>query len=320
MKSDQNKNDLQEFMGKKVLVVGGTGFIGRALVNGLLSLGAEVVSLSKTEDRLALMPAEVCCRVADLVDKIGLTRAIGQEKFDYVINAGGYIDHSRYLEGGRRVIEAHFIGTLNLLDLVYRPGLKRFIQIGSSDEYGLAPPPQVEDFREAPFAPYSVAKTGITHLIQALARTEGFPGVIVRLFLVYGPGQGEARFLPQVIQGCLLDRTIPTTRGEQRRDFCFIEDIVEGIILAMMKSEAEGEIINIASGQEVSIRNVMEKIVGIIGKGHPNFGAIPYRLGENMALYASIEKAKTILGWKPSTAFDEGLRKTIKWYEQLIVV
>lgn len=314
MKVDNNRKYFKKFSHRKVLIVGGSGFIGQALAKRLLSLKAAVFSLSRTENRTALMPFGVLCKVADLRDKSGLTRVIGGEKFDYVINAGGYIDHAKYLEGGRQVINTHYVGTLNLLDLVYQPGLKRFIQIGSSDEYGNSPAPQREDMREAAIAPYSAAKVATTNLLQTLARSEGFPGVVVRLFLVYGPGQYEARFLPFVINGCLQNVAFPTSQGEQLRDFCYIEDVVEGLLLSAVKKEAIGQVINIASGKPISIRNVIMKVVELIGGGNPTFGAHSYRSGENMALYANIQKAGTILNWGPTTLLDEGLKKTIVWY------
>lgn len=93
------------------------------------------------------------------------------------------------------MIDTHYAGILNLMDQVYWSGLKRFVQVGSSDEYGIGPAPQNEQLRESPISPYSAAKAGMTHLIQTLSRTERFPGVVVRLFLVYGHGQNQQRFL-----------------------------------------------------------------------------------------------------------------------------
>jgi nucleoside-diphosphate-sugar epimerase len=301
--------------GKRVLVVGGSGFIGAALVRRLLKLKAEVSSIGKRNDgKVKLEMAGH--RVVDIQDHVALAKVISDQEYNIVINAAGYVDHSPYLQGGINVINTHYLGNMNLIDLCYRPCLQRFIYIGSSDEYGLAPSPQQEDLREAPITPYAAAKTGATHLIQTLARTEGFPGVVVRLFLVYGPGQAEYRFLPQVITGCLQNREVPATKGEQLRDFCFIEDVIDGLLLSAVKHEALGQLINIASGKAISIRNMINKVVGIIGKGRPNFGAYPYRLGENMSLYASIKRAKEILGWEPITTLDEGLKKTVSWYEK----
>ena len=184
---------------------------------------------------------------------------------------------TNYSEGGREHIEEHFtaIQKFNfrfVLDKIYR-----FIQIGSSDEYGDAPAPQNEDLREAPISPYSLGKVAATHFLQMLNRTESFPVVILRLFLTYGPGQDQYRFLPQIIRGCLNDVKFPTSSGEQLRDFCFIEDIIKAIFLALEKEKAIGEVMNIASGEPISIYDMINNVKKLIGKGEPSFGEIPYR-------------------------------------------
>lgn len=304
---------------KRVLVAGGGGFIGRALVEKLILLGAHVVSLVQNEKKGRESLPGMTTIVADLRNPTALQKALANYSFEYVFNAGGYIDHSPYLKGGRSVVDTHFVGTLNLLDQVYRSSLKRFVQIGSSDEYGNAIAPQSEGIREAPIAPYSAAKVAVTHLIQTLARTENFPGVVARLFLVYGLGQNQQRFLPQIIKGCFENKTFPTSSGEQLRDFCYVEDAVEGLIHCAAKPQAIGHVINVASGEPVYVRSVIEKVVELIGKGRPDFGAYPYRPGENMELYADINLAKSLLGWKPQTNLEDGLTKTIEYYRRSVI-
>jgi nucleoside-diphosphate-sugar epimerase len=234
--------------------------------------------------------------------------------FDYVVNLGGYIDHKLFMEGGRSLIDAHFSALLNLLEVLPRHRLKRFVQIGSSDEYGNTPAPQHENQREQPISPYSLAKTANTHFLQMLSRTENFPSVILRLFLTYGPGQDSSRFLPQIIRGCLDDATFPTSAGGQLRDFCYVDDSVQAILQALTHPEVEGDVFNVASGIPVSIREMVEKVRNITGSGNPQYGDVPYRNGENMALYANISKAKRLLNWEPTISLDIGLKKTIDWY------
>ena len=96
--------------------------------------------------------------------------------------------------------------------------------------------------------------------MQMLHRTEKYPAVTLRLFLTYGPGQNAARFLPQIIRGCLDDAIFPVSAGEQLRDFCFVDDTVQAIMQALTHSEGDGEIFNIASGKAVSIRKMIDKI------------------------------------------------------------
>jgi nucleoside-diphosphate-sugar epimerase len=294
----------------RLLVVGGSGFIGRHVVPAGVGRGWDVTSLSLHSGHPRVNPS-VKNVAADITDRNGVRSALGDSRFDYVVNCGGYIDHATFSKGGRAVFEAHFDGVMCLAETLDRDALRGFVNIGSSDEYGDAPAPQTEAQRERPISPYSAGKAAATQFLQMLHRTEQFPAVTVRLFLTYGPGQDERRFVPQVIRGCLEGRSFPASEGSQLRDLCFIDDTVAGIFAALEQPAARGEVVNIASGQPVSIRSVVETIQALVGKGDPRYGEVPYRPGENMALYADISCAKKLLGWTPTVTLEEGLRPTI---------
>ena len=233
-------------------------------------------------------------------------------RYDYVVNCSGYVDHSPLEEGGRTVFEDHMTGLLNTIDFIDRDFLKCFVNIGSSDEYGRAPAPQDENLREEPIAPYSLAKMSASHLIQMMNRTQRFPGLVLRLFLTYGPTQNQARFIPQIIQGCLSREPFPASQGLQVRDFCFIDDVVEAIFLALQTPLALGHVINIGSGEPITIGDLIRRIVELVGYGNPQFGALPYRPGESMELFPNTKKARDLLGWSASTSLDAGLKETVK--------
>ena len=296
-----------------LLVIGGTGFIGHHLLKSVQQKGWQLTSVSlkpPTEERFV---GGVRYLHFDLSDR-GLVKSNLDEDFDYVVNLGGYINHRLFREGGRDLIEMHFTALQNLLEVLPSSELKRFVQIGSSDEYGNTKAPQHEGLREQPISPYSLAKVASTHFLQMLHQTENFPAVTLRFFLTYGPGQDTERFLPQTIQGCLIDATFPSSTGEQLRDFCYVDDTVRAILQTLVVPEAVGNVINIASGEPVSIREMIEKVCSFIGSGKPLFGELNYRPGENMSLYANISKAKRILNWEHTTNLDKGLKKTIDWY------
>lgn len=297
-----------------MLVVGGTGFIGRRVANAAAARGLQVSATSLRGYRSAELADGVEVLKLDLGDREGVGRMLNGRDFDYVVNCSGYIDHSPYAAGGRRVLDAHFGGVLNLLEALDRRTLKAFVQLGSSDEYGDAPAPQRESDREAPIAPYSAAKVALTHLLQMLNRSEGFPAIVLRLFLVYGPGQDPARFLPQIIAGCIEGHDFPVSAGEQLRDFCYVDDAVGGILAALDAPGARGRVINLASGQPVRIRELIETVRAQIGRGKPLYGRVPYRAGENMALYADTTLARELLGWRAETSLADGLARTIAWY------
>ena len=302
---------------KRVLVVGGTGFIGFHLLQALVKLGWSVTCLSLTPPKDEFQQQKVKYIYCDISVRENLCGVL-KPNFDYIVNLGGYIDHKHFSVGGRAVIDTHFIGLINLVEISQSEKLKRFIQIGSSDEYGNVKSPQREEAREEPISPYSAAKVSATHFLQMLYRTEKFPATILRLFLTFGPGQKLNRLLPQLIKGCLQNKEIPMSLGKQIRDFCYVEDVVKAIIKALQNDKINGHIINIASGNPISVENITKLVVSRVGGGKPKFGELSYRPGENMSLYASTEKAQDILNWRPQVSLEQGIDKTIDWVKKNI--
>src|SRR3989338_3344666 len=297
----------------RILVIGGTGFIGRHLTRKSLEYTPHVTCLGFSDNAAkALLIENVEFIKCDITERNQLLSALNNKSFDYVFNLSVYIDHTPYFRGGRKVIESHLIGLMNLIDCIDRERLKGFVQIGSSDEYGGTHAPQKEDIREMPISPYSFAKNDESHFIHMLFRTEGFPGVVLRFFLVYGPGQDNKRFLPQIINGCLNNIEFKTSEGKQLRDFCYIDDVIEAMIKAAALPQSKGNVINIASGIPVMIKDVIQKVMLFTDGGKPMWGAHPYRVGENMQLYADISLAKNLLHWEPQVSLDVGLKKTIE--------
>lgn len=302
---------------RKLLVVGGHGFIGSHIVAQSLQRGFETTALSLNSTQFALKRYDfknVTTLNADLRDVESLEAALGSQQFTHVVNCGGYIEHTLFQKGGRRLIQQHLEGVMNLVSALDRTHLQGFVQLGSSDEYGNQEAPQSESERESSISPYSFGKLAATHFLQMLHKTEDFPATVIRVFLAYGPGQNQQRFLPQIIAGCLENKTFPTSAGEQLRDFCYVEDLAQGVLDALETPAVHGECLNLASGTGVSIRTMIETVQKIIGQGFPQFGEIPYRPGENMCLYADTEKAKSLLKWNPATSLEAGLERTINYY------
>ena len=214
-------------MSEKLLIVGGTGFIGNALAHAAVASGLFVTILSLNKPLVEIDGVKYI--QANVSDVCQLKSHLKCSSFEFVVNLSGYVDHRDFLLGGREIIDVHFNGVGNILEAIDWSVLKRFVQIGSSDEYGNIKAPQTEGVRELPISPYSLAKLSSTHLLEMLYRVHKLPVVIFRLFLVYGPAQKENRFLPQIINGCLRREKILATSGMQIRDFCYIDDVIRGI-------------------------------------------------------------------------------------------
>ena len=212
-----------------LLVIGGTGFIGHHLLNLANQRNWIITSVSLNPPSKDRFVNGVNYLNFDMTDLNSVKSFLNQD-YDFVVNLGGYIDHKLFDKKGRIIIENHFSSIQNLIQVISRRKLKRFVHIGSSDEYGNTESPQNENLREKPISPYSLAKVASTHFLQMLYRTENFPAVILRLFLTYGPGQDKNRFIPQIINGCRNGNPFPTTYGKQIRDFCYVIDTVNAIL------------------------------------------------------------------------------------------
>ncbi|MDC3047195.1 NAD-dependent epimerase/dehydratase family protein [Prochlorococcus sp. AH-736-A21] len=301
---------------EKVLVAGGSGFIGHHIVKECKKNGYKVISISLKIPEKFNQIEDVDYYAHDLKYPIEGDLVKSLEEVRYIINSSGYIDHSQFCQRGFEIYNQHYLSVINLIKFSKLINLKTFINFGSSDEYGLAKSPISETQREEPFSPYSLSKLNSTHLLRILFEEEKFPSVVIRPFLVYGERQNSNRFLPQIIKSCLNDEEFKVTKGEQLRDFLYVGDFAEAVNNCLDNKNIYGEIFNIASGKPVSIKNITELVNSYIGKGNPDYGARPYRKGENMELYADIRKSKMLINWEPKTKFIDVLSNIVDWYNK----
>ena len=294
------------------LIIGGTGFLGHHLTKKLSASDLSCTVLSRVEPNALKKIVGVNYIQADLARQQEVNAVIEGSSYKYVINLGGYVDHSPFMNGGMKVVETHFFGLCHVLNAINTSKIQCFLNVGSSNEYGMAKSPIGEDIDLSPNTPYAFSKVASSQFLEMLAKTEGFPAVNVRLFLAHGPGQLTNRLIPQLVTSCLKKEPIVISSPNLIRDFCYISDIVEGIYACLMSRDCHGHSINIASGIPVSIIRLAEMVIEICGSGSLNIDMGLARPNENETLFANISKAKTLVGWAPEVCLETGLEQVIR--------
>ena len=297
-----------------ILIVGGTGFIGYHLASRSLKKGWQVTSISSKAPRKIRYLAKVKYILCDITKKKSLKKSI-RKNFNYVVNLGGYVDHSNK----KKTFESHYIGCKNLAEIFLKKKPIAFIQMGTSVEYGKIKSPQKENAKCSPKSIKSIygkAKLLSSIYLINLFRKKKFPSTILRLYLTYGPRQDINRLIPIIIEGCVKNKKFDCSEGNQFRDFVHVDDVVDAILKSLINKNARGQIINVGSGKPRKIRNIIEHIKKISKGGYPQFGKIKLRKDEILKLYPNIKKAKNKINWKPKIPFDKGLKSTIKFYNE----
>ncbi len=309
-----NHKAKNHFSNSKILVVGGSGFIGRNLVESFRSQAGHVYSMHTSNSAFTYSDPNISNIKHDLSSESETKRVIREISPDYVFNVSGYINHSPFFREGFDVIKNHYFSTLNLINALGDINIKRYVHTGSSDEYGNLMSPQFESHRENPMTPYSASKVAISHTLEAISHSDNFPATILKLFIVYGPHQGKGRLIPDVIQKLLAGDEIHVSSGEQKRDFCYVKDIIDAFKMSAITEKAIGKSINIGTGSSIPVVEIVKKIESKVGSGKVIYGGKKIRDHENLDLYPDTTIAKKILEWQPSTDIDEGIDHTIQYY------
>lgn len=294
-----------------ILIIGGTGFIGYHLAKNFLKKKWKVTSLSNHKPKKTRFLKKAKYIVCDISKKKSLQNKIKQE-FNYVINSGGYVDHSNK----KKTYLSHYIGVKNLSNLFKKKKLKLFIQLGSGGENGKSRSPHAECLKKLKLKNYYKAKLLATNYLLKFYKKFKFPVVILRLYQVYGPQQDINRIIPITIFSCLKNEKFKCTTGNQKRDFIHVDDVVAAINKTIKAKNITGNIFNIGFGRAMKLKNIILKINNLIGAGKPLFGAINLKEGEQMEVYPSIQKAKKLIGWCPKISLLKGIKKTIKYYKK----
>jgi UDP-glucose 4-epimerase len=167
-----------------------------------------------------------------------------------------------------------------------------------------------------PISPYAITKYAGELYCRMKQRLAGSGAiVVVRPFNTFGPYQSAKAVIPELIIKCLLGQPVQTTAGEQTREFNYVSNIVDGLVLAAQHKGSIDGPVNIAAGEEVAIRDLVQKIAELSEtKSKIEIGALPYRPTEIWRMYADSSRARSILGWKPQVKLADGLKRTVDWF------
>jgi len=309
--------------GSRVLVTGAGGFIGSELVQQLLSLGAGVrVFLRYTSRKdmglLKFLPQDARNALdfifGDLRDPDAVEKAA--ESMDVMFHLGALISIPYSYVHPVETVQSNVIGTLNVLQAC-RKFSCRLVHTSTSEVYGTALHVPIDEGHPLQGqSPYSASKIGADKLVESYYRTFDVKAVTVRPFNTYGPGQTARAVIPTIITQALMQDEIHLGNLEAKRDFTYVTDTVDGFIKAAQTPGVVGETINLGYGEEVSIGELAEMIIELVGrpvKVIVDQERLRPEKSEVMRLLSDNSKARKLLGWKPKIGFREGLSRTIEW-------
>tara|TARA_Y100001935_G_C17304192_1_gene511192 strand:+ start:2075 stop:3001 length:927 start_codon:yes stop_codon:yes gene_type:complete len=298
---------------KKILIIGGTGFLGHKLAQKCLRNNFQVISLSRKKPKKERFLKNVKYLYADISNNKKLKNTLNFYP-NYVVNFGGDVDHH-----GKNTLKSHYSGCKNLANILKEKKITKFIQIGSSVEYANTKSPHLERNVNVKIhqlkSIYAQAKLSSTNYLINLFEKEKFPIIIFRPYLIYGPGQDINRLIPFVIKNCLEDKNFPCSNGKQYRDFTYIDDAIDVIFKSLISKRGIGEIFNLCTGKPIRVKEIIRFIKKKIKKGNPKFGLIPLRKDEVTKFYGNPKKIRSFFNWKHKINIQKGLTQTIAFYE-----
>jgi nucleoside-diphosphate-sugar epimerase len=306
----------------RVLVTGAAGFIGSHITRALLADGHEVVGLDdlSTGHRRNLPDGEPLWRfvLGDIRDPAVCDAAM--HGVDSVVHLAGRNSVPRSIADPRSALEVNVVGGFNLLEAARAAGAVQFVYASSSSVYGDDPSlPKVESQLRRPMSPYAASKAAFEHFAYAWSSSWGMSTVGLRFFNVFGPRQDPAgayaAVVPRFVEAALARRP-PLIHGDGSftRDFTFVDNVVHAARLSLKASQAGGSVLNVACGGRVSVLDLWRAIAREAGfAGEPHFG--PPRVGDMPHSQADIHEAQRLLGFESVVPFDEGIRRTVAWFQ-----
>ena len=314
--------------GKKVLVTGAGGFMGSHLTERLVEVGAQATAFVRYNSRndrglLELLSTEKRNEIdvvsGDLRDSDAVRHAT--KSVQIIFHLGSLIAIPYSYIHPRETIETNIIGTLNIMNAAKDADVELIVHTSTSEVYGTARyVPMDEKHPLQGQSPYSASKIGADMIAESYYRAFDLPVATIRPFNFFGPRQSARAVIPTIITQTLSSsQEIVLGSLHPMRDYTYCEDVVEAFLKVGESPQTIGETINIGSNFEISIGDIVKKVLSITGTEKQisvDAGRIRPGKSEVERLWCDNTKAKHLLGWEPSVGFDDGLRKTVEWFSQ----
>ena len=306
------------------LVTGGAGFIGSNIASALASSGARVRVIDDLStgylENLAEIGGDIDFVKGSVADETALRRAL--EDVELVFHEAAIPSVPRSIENPRQTHTASVDSTFSLLLASKEMKVRRVIYAASSSAYGDQPTlPKREDMLPDPLSPYAVAKLVGEYYCQVFTRVYKLETLSLRYFNVFGPRQDPSsqysgvisRFISVLLQD---KRPVIYGDGEHSRDFTYIDNVVEANLKAAETNKGLGSVINVATGQRISLNQLLEEIKDLTARRHVNADYQKPRTGDVVHSLADISRARELLGFEPRIGLREGLQRTIDWWRK----
>nr|WP_300361084.1 dTDP-glucose 4,6-dehydratase [Fusobacterium sp.] len=312
----------------KIVVTGGAGFIGGNFVHYMLKKYKDykIICLDKLTYAGNLETLEPVMDnknfkfiKGDIADREFIYKLFEEEKPEIIVNFAAESHVDRSIEDPGIFLQTNVMGTNVLLDACRKYGIKRYHQVSTDEVYGDLPLDRPDLFftEETPLhtsSPYSASKASADLLVQAYYRTFKLPITISRCSNNYGPYHFPEKLIPLMIANALNEKSLPVYgKGENVRDWLYVEDHCRAIDMIIHNGKV-GEVYNIGGHNERTNLEVVKTIIRELGKSEDLIKYVTDRPGHDMRYAIDPTKIKNELGWEPLTLFDEGIKKTIKWY------